>query len=116
MILLGSKAPKRNPEAGKAGVQGRRRAPSWKCARRRIFALEHGPEAAARLFGVCDIAILHGKIRRADLGRDNSQFDTPPGPSGCAGVAPKPSRPRVPDRSKPARSVREGDACTVGLV
>ena len=45
-----------------------------------------------------------------------NQSDTLPGPSGCIGLAPKPSRPRVPERSKRARSQRERAVCGAGFV
>lgn len=45
-----------------------------------------------------------------------NQFDTLPGPSGRIGLAPRPSRPRVPERSNRARSQREGAVCGSGVV
>ena len=44
---------------------------------------------------------------RAPYRRFADQLDTLPGPSGRSGLAPKPSRPRVPEWSKRARSQRE---------
>jgi hypothetical protein len=41
--------------------------------------------------------------------RLDGQSDTLPGPSGCAGSAPKPIRPRVPDSSKSLRSQSSSD-------
>lgn len=41
--------------------------------------------------------------------------DTLPGPSGLSGLAPRPWRPGVPERSKRARSRREGATCGFGF-